>query len=218
VAALVIPLVVGEWKPLVSLGLLLALWIVMTTALSLSDTIATAGSMRAAIAISPRRRSYYGMQLAHVGVAVTIVGITIVTGYEAEKDLRMDVGDVVHVAAYDFRFMGVKEASGPNYVAAQANIEVSSARQKLRQLHPEKRVYYASGNAMTETAIDSGVFGDLYVSLGEPLDGRAWRVRIQYKPFVGWIWGGAMVMAIGGGLAVSDRRYMHAPSRQAEAA
>jgi cytochrome c-type biogenesis protein CcmF len=218
VAALVIPLVVGEWKPLVSLGLLLALWIVLTTAVSLSDTAATAGGVRAAIAMSPRRRGYYGMQFAHLGVAVTIVGVTIVTGYEAEKDLRMDVGDVVQVAAYDFRFMGVKETSGPNYLAAQANIEVSSARQELRQLHPEKRVYYASGNAMTETAIDSGVFGDLYVSLGEPLDGRAWRVRIQYKPFVGWIWGGAILMAIGGGLALSDRRYRRASSRLAEAA
>jgi cytochrome c-type biogenesis protein CcmF len=148
---------------------------------------------------------------------VSIIGITVVTGYEAEKDLRMDVGDVINVAGYDFGFMGVKEVSGPNYLAAQANIEVSNGGQKLRNLHPEKRVYYASGNAMTETAIDSGVFRDLYVSLGEPLDGRAWRVRVQYKPFVGWIWGGAILMAIGGGLAVSDRRYRQTSSKQAEA-
>lgn len=157
------------------------------------------------------------MQLAHLGVAVSIIGITVVTGYEAEKDLRMDVGDVVHVAGYDFGFMGVKEASGPNYLAAQANIEVLNGGHKLRNLHPEKRVYYASGNAMTETAIDAGVFRDLYVSLGEPLDGRAWRVRVQYKPFVGWIWGGAILMAIGGGLAVSDRRYSQTSSKQADA-
>jgi cytochrome c-type biogenesis protein CcmF len=209
VAALVVPLVLGEWKPLVSLGLLLALWIAMTTAVGVADTMKMAGGVRAAIAMSPRRRSYYGMQLAHVGLAVTIVGITIVTGYEAEKDVRMDVGDVVRVAAYDFRFTGVTQASGPNYLAAQANIEVSRATQHVQHLHPEKRVYYASGNAMTETAIDSGVFGDLYVSLGEPLEGRAWRVHIQYKPFVGWIWSGAILMAIGGGLAVSDRRYRH---------
>ena len=216
VASLVIPVVVGEWKPLVSLGLLLALWIVMTTGLSLSETMKTAGSLRAVVSMSPRRRSFYGMQLAHVGVAVSIVGITVVTGYEAEKDLRMDVGDVVHVAGYEFGFMGVKEVGGPNYLAAQANIEVSNGGQKLRNLHPEKRVYYASGNAMTETAIDSGVFRDLYVSLGEPLDGRAWRVRVQYKPFVGWIWGGAILMAIGGGLAVSDRRYSQTSSKQRE--
>ena len=213
VASLVIPVVVGEWKPLVSLGLLLALWIVMTTGLSLSETMKTAGSLRAVISMSSRRRSFYGMQLAHVGVAVSIVGITVVTGYEAEKDLRMDVGDVVNVAGYDFGFMGVKEVGGPNYLAAQADIEVSSGGQKLRNLHPEKRVYYASGNAMTETAIDSRVFRDLYVSLGEPLDGRAWRVRVQYKPFVGWIWGGAILMAIGGGLAVSDRRYSQTSSK-----
>ena len=151
------------------------------------------------------------MQIAHVGVAVSIIGITVVTGYEAEKDLRMDVGDVVNVAGYDFGFLGVKEVGGPNYLAAQATIEVSNGGQKLRNLHPEKRVY-ASGHAMTETAIDSGVFRDLYVSLGEPLDARAWRVRVQYKPFVDWIWGGAILMAIGGGLAVSDRRYSGARS------
>jgi cytochrome c-type biogenesis protein CcmF len=216
VASLVIPLVVGEWKPMVSLGLLLALWIVMTTGISLSDTMKTAGSLRAMLSMSPRRRSVYGMQLAHIGVAVSIIGITVVTGYEAEKDLRMDVGDAVNVAGYDFNFMGVKEVGGPNYLAAQANIEVSNRGRMLRTLHPEKRVYYASGNAMTETAIDSGVFRDLYVSLGEPLDAGSWRVRIQYKPFVGWIWTGAILMALGGGLAVSDRRYRQTSSTQQE--
>jgi cytochrome c-type biogenesis protein CcmF len=217
VASLVIPLVAGQWKPLVSLGMLLALWIVATTGVSLWETMHTAGGRRRLLAAATSRpRSYYGMHLAHVGVAVCIVGITIVTGYQAEKDLRMDVGDVVNVAGYDFRFRGVQAVHGPNYLAARADIEVSNTGQMLRTLHPEKRVYHASGSAMTETAIDAGLFRDLYLSLGEPLDRGSWSVRIQYKPFVGWIWGGAILMALGGGLAVSDRRYVQAVSRQQE--
>jgi len=208
VASLVIPLTAGPWKPLVSLGLLLAIWIVLTTGLSLFETMKVAGDWRRMMSV--HRRSYYGMQLAHVGVAVSIIGITIVTGYQVERDLRMNVGDKVNVAGYDFWFTGVNEVNGPNYLAAQVTIEVSSKGRALRTLQPEKRVYYASGNAMTESAIDSGLFRDLYVSLGEPLEAGAWQVRIHHKPFVDWIWGGAILMALGGGLAISDRRYVHA--------
>ena len=195
-ASIVVPLAIGEWRPLVNLGLLLALWIAMTAGLSLRET-----------AKRSQPRSYYGMQLAHVGVAVSIAGITIVTGYQTEKDVRLRVGDTVNVAGYDFRFWGVREVRGPNYLAARADIEVSSEGRTLQTMRPEKRVYTASGNALTETAIETGLFRDLYLSLGEPLGGGAWSVRIQYKPLVGWIWGGAILMAIGGGVAISDRRY-----------
>jgi cytochrome c biogenesis factor len=109
-----------------------------------------------------------------------------------------------------FLFQGVNDANGPNYMAARADIQVSTGGQTLRMLHPEKRIYNASQNAMSETAIDMGLFRDLYLSLGEPLGGGSWSVRIHYKPFVSWIWAGALLMAIGGGLAVSDRRYAHA--------
>jgi cytochrome c-type biogenesis protein CcmF len=215
VPAFVIPLVVGHWRPLVTLGLLLALWIVTTTGVSLWETTKTAGGWRRMLSTPrSRRRSYYGMLLAHVGVAVSIVGITIVTGYQAEKDLRVDVGDTVNVAGYEFRFKGGKEIGGPNYLAARVDVEIWNGGRLLRTLHPEKRVYNASLNAMTETAIDTGLFRDLYLSLGEPQGAGSWTMRIQYKPFVGWIWGGAILMAIGGGLAVSDRRYVQAVSRQ----
>jgi cytochrome c-type biogenesis protein CcmF len=208
VVSLVLPLVAGDWKPLVSLGLLLALWIVTTTGVSLMETMGMAGWRR--MLSTARPRSYYGMQLAHIGVAVSIVGITIVTGYQVEKDLRMNVGDGVNVAGYDFSFNRMGEVEGPNYRAARADIEVSTEGRMLRTLHPEKRVYNASGTVTTETAIDSGLFRDLYLSLGDDLGHDSWRIRIQYKPFVGWIWGGAVLMAIGGGLAVSDRRYLQA--------
>jgi cytochrome c-type biogenesis protein CcmF len=162
-------------------------------------------------------RSYYGMQLAHLGVAVFIVGVTLVTGYQSEQDVRMDVGDTVNAGGYTFRFNGVSRVAGPNYQAARADIEVSKNGVVMNRMFPEKRSYTASGNVMTETAIDSGIFRDLYISLGEPVSGGAWSVRVYYKPFVSWIWGGAILMAMGGGLALSDRRYALAARKQREA-
>jgi cytochrome c-type biogenesis protein CcmF len=218
VPALVIPLLAGQWRPLVSLGLLLALWIVTTTGVSLWDTMQTAGGWRDMLSKAQSRpRRFYGMHLAHVGVAVSIIGITVVTGYQTERDLRMGVGDTVNVGGYDFRFWGATELNGPNFLAARADIEVRHKDRMLPTLHPEKRVYNASRNTMTETAIDAGLFRDLYVSLGDPLVGGSWRVRIQHQPFVLWIWGGAILMALGGGLAVSDRRYVRAVSSHTEA-
>jgi cytochrome c-type biogenesis protein CcmF len=119
----------------------------------------------------------------------------------------MQYGDSVTVGGHTFRLNTVREVQGPNYIAARAEIEVSRKGEVLEMMYPEKRNYLASENSMTETAIDTGLFRDLYVSLGEPLEGNAWSVRVYYKPFVDWIWGGAVLMALGGGLAVSDRRY-----------
>ncbi len=206
--SIAIPLAAGEWKPLVSLGLFLSLWIVATIAVSLSETLTPSGSWRGWVSRSrSSRRGFYGMHLAHAGVAVSIIGITIVTGYEDEKDLRMAAGDQARVGGYSFTLRRVREVNGPNYIAAQADIEVSrQGGDVFRTLGPQKRLYLSSQSAMTETAIDAGVFRDLYVSLGEPLSGGAWQVRIQYKPFVDWIWFGAILMALGGALAVSDPR------------
>lgn len=211
VTALILPFVLGEWKVLVSLGLLLAVWIVTTAALNLYDRVKpTGGQSSVWQKLRLQTRSYYGMQLAHLGVAVFIVGVTLVTGYQAEKDVRMVAGDTVNVGGYDFRFHGVADVVGPNYRAARAEIEVTRDGNPVRTMYPEKRTYLVAENAMTETAIDSGLFRDLYVSLGEPVGGNAWSVRVHYKPFVGWIWVGAILMALGGGLAVSDRRYAFA--------
>jgi cytochrome c-type biogenesis protein CcmF len=104
--------------------------------------------------------------------------------------------------------------AGPNYRAARAEIEVIADGVVVNRMYPEKRTYIASENVMTETAIDSGLFRDLYISLGEPVAAGAWSVRVYYKPFVGWIWGGAVIMALGGGLALSDRRYALAARKQ----
>jgi cytochrome c-type biogenesis protein CcmF len=129
----------------------------------------------------------------------------------------MDVGDTVTAGGYSFRLNGVTNVTGPNYVAARAEMEVTKNGDPLGKMYPEKRNYTATGNVLTETAIDVGLFRDLYISLGEPVSGGAWSIRVYYKPFVGWIWGGAVLMAIGGGLAVSDRRYALAARKQREA-
>lgn len=129
----------------------------------------------------------------------------------------MEVGDTVAAGGYVFRFNGVSRAAGPNYEAARADLDVSVNGVVVNKMYPEKRSYTASGNVLTETAIDSGLFRDLYISLGEPVSGGAWSVRVYYKPFVSWIWGGAIIMAMGGGLALSDRRYALAARKQREA-
>jgi cytochrome c-type biogenesis protein CcmF len=218
VAALLLPFAFGEWKILVALGLLLALWIVTTAFLNIWERVrSTSGNLTVFQKLGMQSRSYYGMQLAHMGVAVFIVGVTLVTGYQSEKDVRMDLGDTVTAGGYSFRLNSVSRVPGPNYMAARAELEVSKRGNVIGKLYPEKRSYTATQNVMTETAIDSNPFRDLYVSMGEPVDGGAWSVRVYYKPFVVWIWGGAVLMALGGGLAVSDRRYALAARKQREA-
>jgi cytochrome c-type biogenesis protein CcmF len=129
----------------------------------------------------------------------------------------MAVGDTVHAGGYEFKFNGVTQITGPNYIAGRAEMIVGKNGVETLRLYPEKRNYSASGNVMTETAIDTGFLRDLYVSLGEPVGSSSWSVRVYYKPFVDWIWGGALLMACGGGLALSDRRYAIAARKQREA-
>jgi cytochrome c-type biogenesis protein CcmF len=215
VSALIVPAVTGKWSPLVSLGLLLAFWVAATALINLWSRIGGAGApmngtngMQALGArLRAQPRSYYGMVVAHCGVAVFIVGVTLVRGYEVERDLRMAPGDTATVGGYVFRFEGTREVTGPNYSAARGTVTVSRGDGAVAVLHPEKRIYLVQQNAMTEAAIATSPLRDLYVSLGEPVDGGAWSVRIYYKPFVVWIWGGCAIMALGGFLALSDRRY-----------
>jgi cytochrome c-type biogenesis protein CcmF len=151
------------------------------------------------------------MQLAHFGLAVFVIGVALVSTYEDERDVRMAPNETVVVGGYTFTFIGVRHAEGPNYRTAIGTMELSKDGRMLRTLHPEKRNYNSSGMPMTEAAIDSGFTRDVYVSLGEPLGGNdgneAWAVRVYYKPFVGWVWGGCLLMSIGGLFAASDRRY-----------
>jgi cytochrome c-type biogenesis protein CcmF len=218
--ALVLPFAMGSWTPLVAFGLFLALWIVAATIAHFLQRIKDPG--RSLVAkLRQNSAAWYGMMLAHIGVAVFIVGVTMVKGYEVERDVRLDVGQSVEASGYTFTFRGVTPAQGPNYTTQIGTVEVSRNGKPLRTLNPEKRMYLASGQVMTEAAIDLGLFGDHYVSLGEPVTeagtSGAWGVRIYLKPFVDWIWGGCFLMALGGFIAVADRRYRLAV-RQREAA
>lgn len=218
VTALILPFVIGQWKPLVSLGLMLAIWIMATSVVNIWERVkTTSGQLSTFQKLKAQTRSYYGMLLAHVGVAVFIVGVTLVTGYQSEQDVLMNVGDTVNAGGYTFRFNGTTDVVGPNYRAARAEIEVINDGTVVNRMYPEKRSYMATESVMTETAIDTGLFRDLYISLGEPVAGGAWSVRVYFKPFVSWIWGGALLMALGGGLALSDRRYALAARKQREA-
>jgi cytochrome c-type biogenesis protein CcmF len=206
VIALLLPLALGLWTPLIALGMWLAAWLVFTIALDFRKRIAGTGSLWQRL--KQPSLSYYGMQFAHLGIAIFIIGVTMVKGYETERDVRMDVGDTLAAGGYVFRFDGVSDQPGPNYVASQGRVTVSKDGKVITELHPEKRMYNASGMPMTEAAIETGIFRDLYVSLGEPIpDSKAWAVRIYIKPFVDWIWAGCLLMALGGMLAISDRRY-----------
>jgi cytochrome c-type biogenesis protein CcmF len=200
-AGIGLPWLMGAWTPLVALGMLLAVWIAASTVFQIRERLKSGWPPR----------SFWGMHLAHFGIAVFVVGVTLVKGYEVERDVRMAVGDTVSLGVYSVRFLGVTEVPGPNYRAQRGDVELSKDGHVFRHLNPEKRSYFSSSMPMTETAIDSNIARDVYVSLGEPLDGRGatavWSVRVYYKPFVSWIWGGCLLMALGGVLAASDRRY-----------
>ena len=202
---LILPLAFGRWHALTGFSLALAVWIVLTGLLTFRKSL-------------KHTRSHYGMVVAHLGVAVFVVGVTLVKTYATDQDAKMRPGDAIHLAGYTFRLDGVSDVKGPNYVAARAAITVTRGGKPVTILYPEKRLYTVQRMPMTEAAIQPGITRDLYASLGDQLDGGAWFVKVYHKPFVDWIWGGCVIMALGGVLAVSDRRYRVAlPSRRQEA-
>jgi cytochrome c-type biogenesis protein CcmF len=160
-------------------------------------------------------RSESGMILAHFGVGLFLIGASLTNAVSSEKHLRMEAGDSFELAGYNFVFEGTRGLRGPNYVADEGEFIVYKSGKRVTSMYPQKR-RYSSGQTMTEAALDPGLTRDLYVSLGEPLDnrGQAWAIRIYHKPFVRFIWLGALLMMAGGFLAASDKRYRR---RKAEA-
>ena len=206
-SALIAPFVLGHWTPMTGLGLLLAAWVASTAVLNLIARVREhpAPGIMKPLALQPG--SYYGMLLAHFGVAVFIVGVTVVSSFQSENDVRMEPGDTATAGGYSFQLESIKPVAGPNYASNQAKLIVSRDGQVVSTLYPERRIYTVSRMAMTEVAIDRSVGRDLYVALGEPVSATAWSIRLHHKPFVNWIWGGCVLMALGGLLAVLDRRY-----------
>jgi cytochrome c-type biogenesis protein CcmF len=219
ITAILLPFVIGGWQWRASLGLLLAIWILATVIQNIWSRLRSGpGESSLVNRLKAPSRSFYGMHLAHVGVAVFVAGITVVTSYQTEKDVRMQVGDSVSAGGYEFRLDNISRLSGPNYEAVRADIQVTKAGTLVTMMHPEKRAFTTAQNVTSETAIDRSIFRDLYLSLGDQVEGGGWTVRVYHKPLVNWIWGGALLMAIGGAFAVTDRRYALHARKQSEKA
>ena len=184
-------------------ALIVALWIVMTHALDVWRRRGTSLPL-----------AYWGMTMAHLGFAMSILGIAITATQSIEEDVRMAPDEVSQLGTAEVRFLGVREVEGPNYIAQQGVFVVTPDGGSAFELRPEKRRYLAGGNIMTEAGIRAGFFADTYISLGEPLGEGAWAVRLHYKPLVRWVWIGALFVALGGALAVMDKRYRRLRQRR----
>ena len=191
-----------------ALGLILSAWILVT---SVAEVMQRVSSMDTNMPLSSRlgklTLSHWGMILGHLGFAVTLIGITLVSNYELERDVRMTPGQSVSLGGYEFAFRRVEQREGPNYLADVGIFDVYVEGEQIVHLEPEKRLYLVQKMPMTEAGIYSTVFRDLFIALGEPLDDGAWAVRVYIKPFVAWIWAGAVIMALGGVCSICDKRY-----------
>ncbi len=200
------------------LGLALAAWVVLASIQLLAGRI----TERAGAGMGARLRaitaSWWGMWLAHLGVGVFIIGVTLVGSLDANLDVKMQNGQRAELAGYTFTFRGVQDADGPNYDAARATIDVTRDGRAIATLTPEKRMYLAQGMPMTEASIDIGAFRDVYVSLGEQIEDGTWIVSLYYRPFISWIWLGCTLMGLGGVFAAADRRYRRLAARDATVA
>ncbi len=196
------PFLLGRWSALLAFGIGVSAWIASAVIIGIVQRVR---ATRSGLMAQPR--SWLGMHLAHFGIAVFVAGVTVVMGYESEQDLSMMPGDTVMAGDYEVTFRGVRRATGPNYESEVGDFLLSKNGRAIRSLHPEKRAYFSSDMPMTEAAIDANGLRHVYLSLGEALGDGAWSVRVYYKPFVDWIWIGCVLMALGGLLAISDRRY-----------
>ena len=213
------PFAFGRWSVLIAFGLVLAFWLF---AGGIAAFAARWQAMPAALGTGGRLRAlpaaFIGMLMAHAGVGMFVVGVTMVKGYEAERDVRMVPGETVTLGGYGFRFDEMRDVAGPNYSATRARVTVLRDGATVAVLSPEKRIYKVQQSPMTEASIDAGLTRDVYVSVGESVGDGAWTFRLHVKPFVRWIWVGCLVMAFGGLLAASDRRYRVGVRRREEKA
>ncbi len=205
VIGIAVPLLIyGHMPWYVGLAIGLCAWVFGGQLVDIARKTRNASSLGEGLRKLPR--SYWGMQLAHLGLLMTVLGVALTSAYSVEKDVRLAPGQELAVGDYRFQFEGVTDHQGPNYVAQRGTLTVSHGGWS-QVLHPEKRVYRVQQNPMTEAAISGNLWRDLYVALGEPLDQGAWAVRVYHKPMVRWMWFGALFMALGGVLSMLDKRY-----------
>ncbi|SHM98873.1 heme lyase CcmF/NrfE family subunit [Phytopseudomonas punonensis] len=204
VLALLASLLWGDFHWAVLGVCMLAAWVVLAGLRDIQDKTRHKGLFKGMASLG---RSYWGMQLAHLGLAVCALGVILTSLGSFERDMRMAPGEAVELGGYRFVFEGAAHHEGPNFISDRGTVRVFEGERQIAVLHPEKRLYTVQQSVMTEAGIDAGLTRDLFVALGEPLEQGAWAVRIHIKPFVRWIWLGAMMMGFGGFLAAADKRY-----------
>ena len=187
----------GPWKT--ALGVTGATWVAAGTLRFAYSRLRSTGTRWTA--------EMLGMTFAHLGVAVFVIGALLTEGLSQQREVAVRPGNAVEMGGYAFRFDGVKQLPGPNYKADLGTVTVLRQDVVVMTLHPEKRAYTSGGQVMTEAAIDGGLTRDLYVALGEPLGDGAWALRVHIKPFVRWIWAGALLMMFGGLVTATDKRF-----------
>ncbi len=205
--AVLVPFLFGRWSAPVVAGVTLGLWALLSSLAYLLERVRESAGAGVWAKLRATSLATYGMLLAHVGIGVFVLGVTLVNGYESTSELRMRIGDTTVQNGYTFRLINVEKVQGANYMDTKGTLEVSKDGAKINTLYPAKRFYPVRNTPMTEAGIDRGLFRDLFVAMGDQLSMDEWVVRVQYKPMIRWIWGGCLLMALGGLLAISDRRY-----------
>lgn len=181
------------------LGLALASWVLLSTAMAVFNRIKNRGLVDVG-------QAYWGMVLAHAGVCASVIGVAVSTAYGLQDDVLMRIGQQVHLAGFGVTFLSQTPLKGANYTGTKTQFEITDKGQS-HKVYPEKRIYNVGQMALTESAIDVTPFRDFYVALGEPLEDGSWSVRLYFKPFVRWIWAGGFMILAGGFLALTNRRY-----------
>ena len=197
----------GEIRPLTTIGFALALWVMGSSVLLVVLRLRGRQALPGAV---------LGMTVAHFGFGLATFGITGVESFKVEKDFVLGIGDAATIAGYDFRLVAMRDVQGPNFIGVEADVQVSRDGEAITLLRPQKRLYNSGGNAMTEAGIEVGAARDLFAALGEDVGQGRWSLRLRYKPLIRYIWLGALLIALGGGIAALDRRYRrHAEARAA---
>ena len=209
-------LVLLEFSLAATVSIALAAWVVLSIGKDVSNRIVNKPTpIQGLRALS---LSYYGMQAAHLGVAVMLVGIGLTSYFSVEKSVLLEQGQSIDLAGYDFVFIGSSAVTGPNFIGEEAEISVLKAGVEIEVLHPQRRIYTASGSPSTEMDIDAGLLRDLFITLGEEKQAGAWSMTIYVKPFIRWVWLGAIFMVFGATLAAGDKRYRRLRQRRSERA
>jgi cytochrome c-type biogenesis protein CcmF len=196
---LIVPLVAyGQFHVMTFIGLTAGVWVILSSLYEPFQRLRLKQSLS---------RGVLGMTIAHIGVGLFAIGVTVTQSYRVEKDVALKAGESVELKGYKFDFKDTKQVQGPNYDAIESEVVITRDGKPVATLHPQKRTYRVQTMPMTESGIEVDWNRDLFVAMGDDLGAGAWSVRVQYKPMVRFIWFGALVMALGGLIALSDRRY-----------